>query len=97
MDITLSEVITWIIIGALVGPLAGMVARGKKGGFGYGRNLLIGLVGAVIGGFLFNLFDVDLGLGEIKVTLENLVAAFLGTLLFLGVVWFVRRGKKPAT
>ncbi len=53
------------------------------------------MAGALIGGTLFRLFKIDLGLGEIAITLEDLVAAFIGSLLFLGVVWLIRRQRKP--
>ena len=46
-------------------------------------NLLIGMAGAVIGGELFRLFRIDFGLGELKVTFEDLIAAFLGSLLVI--------------
>ncbi len=44
-------VIWWIIIGLLAGWLAGTLARGR--GFGCVTNVVLGLVGAVIGGWIF--------------------------------------------
>ncbi len=96
MNITLPELVTWLIVGGLAGSLVGMVVKRKKEGFGHWINLGIGLVGAVIGGVLFNLFNVDLGLGEFKVTLEDLISALAGSLLLLVIIWLVTkyRGSK---
>ena len=49
MTIQLGELAIWIIVGALAGSLAGMVATRTKRGFGRWANLGTGLVGAVIG------------------------------------------------
>ena len=54
------------------------------------------MVGALIGGLVFRVFHINLGLGDIKVTFEDLIAAFLGSLLFVVIWWAVAkfRGKK---
>jgi uncharacterized membrane protein YeaQ/YmgE (transglycosylase-associated protein family) len=89
---TSSELVAWLVVGALSGSLVGMLVKRKKEGFGHLTNLGVGLVGALIGGFLFKVLHIDLGdLKEIQINLQQMVAAFLGSLLFLGVVWFVRR------
>ncbi len=44
-------IVWWIIIGLLAGWLAGTLARGR--GFGCVTNVILGLVGAVIGGWIF--------------------------------------------
>ena len=41
----------WIIIGAIAGWLAGKLMRG--GGFGLLVNILVGIAGAIIGGWVF--------------------------------------------
>lgn len=90
-DITLSQIIAWLIIGAIAGTLAARLVKGSKRGFGPFGNIAVGLIGAVIGGFLFSvLFDTDLGLGNITISLADLVAAFVGSLIFLGVLAFFR-------
>ncbi len=83
MGISLPTIITWLIIGALAGALTGLVVKRRKEGFGHFTNLGVGLVGALIGGALFQVFGIDFGLGSISVSLEDLVAAFLGSLMFL--------------
>jgi uncharacterized membrane protein YeaQ/YmgE (transglycosylase-associated protein family) len=91
MKITPDEWITWLIVGGLAGSLAGMVVKRRKEGFGPLLNLGIGLVGALMGGFLFKVLDIRLGLlGEIKVTSQQVVAGFLGSLVFLAFIWGAR-------
>lgn len=97
MDITWSNVIAWLIVGLLAGSLAGMLVRRQKAGYGKLGNLGIGLVGALIGGFLFRLFKIDLGLGDINISLEDLVAALIGAFVFLIILTLIRRGKKSGS
>ncbi len=88
---TLDELIVWLVVGALAGAFTGLVVKRHKRGFGALANLSLGLVGALIGGFLFKLLRLDLGLGRIAVSLDDLVAAFVGALIFLGLVRLLRR------
>jgi uncharacterized membrane protein YeaQ/YmgE (transglycosylase-associated protein family) len=89
MHITWSLIVVWLIVGALAGSLAGMVVKRSKEGFGRLANIGIGLVGALFGGLFFKIFNINLGLRNIVVSLEDLVSAFLGSLLFLLVLWLV--------
>ncbi len=91
MGVTLADLLVWLIIGLLAGSLAGLVVKRTKEGFGRYTNLGIGLAGALIGGFLFDLLGIDLGLANISVSLQDVVAAFVGSLLFLAVVFYGRR------
>ena len=86
MDVTLGEITVWLIVGALAGSLAGFVVTRKKGGFGRYANLGLGLVGALIGGLIFDVLNIDLGLGQLSVSFEDLLSAFLGSLIFLGAL-----------
>jgi uncharacterized membrane protein YeaQ/YmgE (transglycosylase-associated protein family) len=89
--------IVWLVVGALAGTLAGRLITFSKEGLGWWTHLAIGMLGAVVGGFLFWLLRIDLGLGELKVTGEELVSAFVGSLLCIGVWWLVRRQRKAKT
>jgi len=88
---TIDKIIVWLIVGALAGTLVGRLLTFSKEGFGLWTNLFIGIVGALVGGFLFWLFGVNLGLGEIKVTVEDLISAFVGSLLCVLVWRLIRR------
>jgi uncharacterized membrane protein YeaQ/YmgE (transglycosylase-associated protein family) len=82
----IGQIIVWIVVGGFAGTLAGRAVTLKKEGLGRWTNLLVGMIGAVIGGELFRLLRIDFGLGELKVTFEDLIAAFLGSLLVV-LVW----------
>jgi len=86
MQITFIQIIVWLVVGALAGSLVGSVIKRSREGFGLWTNLGVGLIGAAVGGFLFDLFGIDLGLGELSVSFEDLLAAFVGSLIFLAAV-----------
>ncbi|MCE5205694.1 MAG: GlsB/YeaQ/YmgE family stress response membrane protein [Porphyromonadaceae bacterium] len=74
----------WIIIGAIAGWLAGKLMRG--GGFGFIVNFLVGIAGAVIGGWVFGLLGITAG-GVIG----SLVTALVGALLLLWIISLFKR------
>jgi uncharacterized membrane protein YeaQ/YmgE (transglycosylase-associated protein family) len=94
---TISKIIVWLIIGALAGTLAGRLVTFSKQGLGFGTNLGLGMLGAVVGGGLFWLLGIDLGLGEIKITFEDLISAFVGSLLCVVAWWLIRKRAAPKT
>jgi uncharacterized membrane protein YeaQ/YmgE (transglycosylase-associated protein family) len=51
------SLIAWVVLGLLAGWLAGKLTRGH--GFGCIGNVAIGLVGAVIGGFIFSALGIN--------------------------------------
>ena len=89
----LGKIIAWLVVGALVGSLVGVMFKGEKKGYGRFKNLIIGLVGSVVGGLIFWVFKIDLGMGDLMITAEDLVAAFLGALVFLGVLALIKAKK----
>jgi uncharacterized membrane protein YeaQ/YmgE (transglycosylase-associated protein family) len=91
MQNTWSLIVVWLIVGALAGSLAGMVVKRSKEGFGRAANIGIGLIGAIVGGFFFKIFNIDLGLRNIVVSVEDLIEAFIGSLILLLGAWFVRK------
>jgi len=91
LTVNTGDVLVWLIVGALVGSFVGMIVARKKEGFGRFWNLLVGLIGAALGGFLFEVLPIPpLGLGELTVTGEDLVAALIGAVLFLFLLWLLR-------
>ena len=71
-------VIGWLIIGLIAGWLAGKVSRGR--GFGCIANILLGLVGAVLGGWIFSQLNI-LRNGFIY----SLAAATLGAVILVAI------------
>jgi uncharacterized membrane protein YeaQ/YmgE (transglycosylase-associated protein family) len=95
MSIPISKIMVWLIIGALAGTLAGRLMTFTKRGFGLWANIGFGMVGAVVGGLIFRLLHIDLGLGEIKITFEDLISAFAGSLLCI-ITWrLIRKDAEP--
>ncbi|MEP1471590.1 MAG: hypothetical protein ABJK25_11505 [Halieaceae bacterium] len=86
MQSTLPDLIVWLIVGLLAGSLAGLVIKRDKKGFGHLINLGLGLAGALLGGALFDLLQIDFGLANISVSLQDIVSAFIGALLFLAIL-----------
>ena len=90
----IGQIIVWIIVGGFAGTLAGRAVTLKRQGLGRWTNLVVGMAGAVIGGELFRLFRIDFGLGELKVSFEDLIAAFLGSLLVIFAWRIIARIRK---
>lgn len=82
MSIDGGQLIVWLITGALAGYLAGWMFRGK--GFGTLGNIVVGLIGALLGGFVFDLLNITIsGLPEFRFSLADLVVAFIGAVLLV--------------
>jgi uncharacterized membrane protein YeaQ/YmgE (transglycosylase-associated protein family) len=76
------SILAWLLVGLIAGWLAGMVMKG--GGYGLVGDILIGIVGALVGGFLAQvLFNVDTVNG---IDFLSILTAFLGSVLLIGVV-----------
>ena len=87
MVVTWAQIIVWLIVGLIGGTLAGVVVRWQREGFGWWTNLGIGLVGALMGGVLFRLFNILPGLETIAVSLRDVLSAVVGAMLFLAGLW----------
>jgi uncharacterized membrane protein YeaQ/YmgE (transglycosylase-associated protein family) len=72
-------VIAWIVVGLLAGWLAHMILGDRGGIF---HNLAVGLIGAIVGGFLFSKLDVAIAQGF----LGSLLTATIGAIICL-LVW----------
>jgi uncharacterized membrane protein YeaQ/YmgE (transglycosylase-associated protein family) len=76
--------IWFILIGLAAGFLAGAVVKGH--GFGILGNIIVGIIGAVLGGFIFSLLGV-----AATNTLGKLISAFVGAVVLLMAIGFVKR------
>ncbi len=74
--------LTWIIVGAIAGWLAGKVMKGR--GFGLFGNIVIGVIGALVGGWLAGtLLNISNAISGFN--LQTLLVAFLGSVIVLYV------------
>ena len=73
-------ILSWIVVGLIAGWLAGVVVRG--GGYGLLGNIVVGIVGALIGGFLAGaLFNVPDAVNGINLT--SILIAFIGAVILI--------------
>jgi uncharacterized membrane protein YeaQ/YmgE (transglycosylase-associated protein family) len=73
------SLLTWLLIGLIAGWLAGKIARGR--GFGCITDIILGLIGSVLGGWLFLKLGI-LGGGFIY----SLAAATVGAVILVAIV-----------
>jgi uncharacterized membrane protein YeaQ/YmgE (transglycosylase-associated protein family) len=91
MSISLAQIIVWAIVGLIGGSLVGLVVKRDRKGFGLWTNLGLGLIGALIGGFLFRLLGLFPGLDQVTISLRDLTAAVVGSALVLAGLWLRNR------
>ncbi len=91
MSMTIGQFLVWIVIGAISGTLAGVAVTRSKQGFGLPANLLLGMIGAVIGGFLFRLTGLLPSLDDLSVSVRDIISAVAGSLIVLGALWLTER------
>jgi uncharacterized membrane protein YeaQ/YmgE (transglycosylase-associated protein family) len=72
------SLIAWIVIGLIAGWIAGTISRGR--GFGCIGDIILGLVGAVLGGWIFEKLGI-FGGG----TLYSLAAATVGAVVLVSI------------
>jgi uncharacterized membrane protein YeaQ/YmgE (transglycosylase-associated protein family) len=72
--------LAWIVIGALAGWLAGMAMKSRGGVV---TDIVVGIIGAFIGGLLFNVFGFA---GTTGFNVWSLLVAFIGAVVLLAVI-----------
>ena len=84
----LQSLIIFLVIGAVAGWLAGLLMRG--GGFGLLGNIVVGVIGAVFGGWLFGVLGISLG-GLVNGLVDSLITAVAGAAVLLFIVGLIKR------
>ncbi len=79
INLNATDILWWLVIGLVAGALASFVMRG--GGYGIVGDIIVGLVGAFIGGFVMSL----LGLGGSGLLWE-IVVAFIGACILIALL-----------
>jgi uncharacterized membrane protein YeaQ/YmgE (transglycosylase-associated protein family) len=74
--------IGWLIIGAIIGWIAGKIWTGH--GFGLMGNIVVGIVGSFIGGFLFGWLFGTAGIG-------GWISAILGAIVLLIIAGLIKK------
>ena len=84
---TLEMLVMWIVVGLVAGWLAGFVMKG--GGYGLTGDMLLGLVGSIVGSWIFGILGISPGAGMFV----TVVVAFLGAAAVIGAqrqFWYTR-------
>ena len=81
-----SSLIMTLMVGGVAGWLAGLVTRGS--GYGLIGDVIVGLLGAFVGGYLVSAFNLSLRLGN--VWLEKGLVAFAGAVALLLLIGLLR-------
>jgi uncharacterized membrane protein YeaQ/YmgE (transglycosylase-associated protein family) len=84
---TAQSLIVLLLVGAIAGWLAGTLVRGF--GFGLIGNILVGIVGALIGTWVMTRLNFRLAAGSIPIA--SILNATIGAVLLLLVIGLIRR------
>lgn len=82
----------WIVIGGIIGWVASIVMRtnAQQGLF---LNIVVGIVGALIGGWLISPLLGAATINQNDFSLSSLLVSFIGALILLAIVNFFQRGR----
>lgn len=87
-------ILSWIVVGLIVGFLAGIFIRGR--GYGLAGNIIIGVAGGLIGGWLASYF---LGMSDAVngINLTSIIVAFAGSVLLILIFRLLSGKRRPKT
>jgi len=98
------KIVVMVLVGAVAGSLAARIMKGDN--FGFLVNSLLGIAGAVVGGFIFDFLGLTPGKGIVKIISDTfgvdlplnivgmVVSATIGAIVILWVFRILRGGKR---
>ena len=84
------SIIAWIVLGLIAGFIASKIVEGS--GQGFFLNMALGIIGAVVGGFLYSL--VLGGEGVTGVNIGSIIVSIIGAIIVLWVYNAVVAGRR---
>jgi len=87
------NIVGWIVLGGIAGWIASIIMK-KNSRMGAFANIIVGIIGAFIGGFIFH------ALGKVGITgfnVRSLLVAIVGSVVLLWIVNLFARGKGRST
>jgi uncharacterized membrane protein YeaQ/YmgE (transglycosylase-associated protein family) len=84
-------ILAWIVVGLIAGWLAGMVMRG--GGYGLIGDIVVGVIGALLGGWIATTFLHVAG-GMTGINLYSILVAFVGAVVLLVLLRLIGGGRR---
>ena len=85
------NLIIWLLVGGVIGWIASMI-MGTNSRQGIILNVVVGIVGAMLAGFLLTPLLGGAPITSGALDIRSLVVSFLGALVLLAIVNLVRRG-----
>jgi uncharacterized membrane protein YeaQ/YmgE (transglycosylase-associated protein family) len=85
-------IILWLVIGGVVGWLASIVMR-RDGSQGIILNVVVGIVGAVLGGWLLSPVLGSPTINSGVISIGSLLVSFLGAVILLAIVNLISRNR----
>lgn len=80
----ITNIIVWVVFGALAGWIASIIMK-TDAQQGWLMNIIVGIIGALVGGFLMNLFGAP---GVTGFNIYSLLVAILGSII---LIWIAGR------
>ena len=85
---SIESILIWILLGAVAGWLAGVIMKGR--GFGLGGNIVVGIVGSFLGGWLAQELNIA-GAATGGFSLASIVTAVIGAVVLLFIISLVKK------
>jgi uncharacterized membrane protein YeaQ/YmgE (transglycosylase-associated protein family) len=87
-------IISWIIIGAIIGLLARAIMPGKQA-MGLGMTIVLGVVGAIVGGLIGSLFGGDgvSGIMENPWSIGTILLSIIGAIVVMAIYGLATRNR----
>jgi uncharacterized membrane protein YeaQ/YmgE (transglycosylase-associated protein family) len=88
LEVVIMGILTWIVFGLIAGVIAKLIMPGRDGG-GFILTCVLGIVGAVVGGWLATMFGIGGGVNGFN--LHSFLVAVVGSIVVLVVFRLLRR------
>jgi uncharacterized membrane protein YeaQ/YmgE (transglycosylase-associated protein family) len=85
-----NEIVAWVVMGVLIGALAGMFTSLQPSFLGNMGKLLLGLAGAFIGAMVVSAAKINYGWGGIAISYEEALFSLMGAILLIGMARLIR-------
>jgi uncharacterized membrane protein YeaQ/YmgE (transglycosylase-associated protein family) len=91
IDFDLVSILVYLIVGLVAGYLASLIMRRRGTLLG---DLILGVLGAFVGGILFSLLAPVISINISPVILRDIITAFIGALLIIALVRVFSRRRR---
>ena len=86
------NLIAWLVVGGILGWVASMIMR-TDAQQGVGLNIVVGIVGALIGGWLIGPLLCAPSINSGEISFASLLVSFLGAVILLAIVNLISRNR----